>query len=46
MPTINFALGSSTVNWDGGNNVGTDQHAAWAASMTKGRAVAQRRCRQ
>lgn len=27
MPTINFALGSATVNWDGGNNVGTDQHA-------------------
>jgi cytochrome c peroxidase len=27
MPTINFALGSATVNWDGGNTVGTDQHA-------------------
>ena len=27
MPTINFAVGSATVNWDGGNNVGTDQHA-------------------
>ena len=27
MPTINFALGSATVNWDGGNSVGTDQHA-------------------
>lgn len=27
MPTINFALGSATVNWDGGNNVGTDQVA-------------------
>lgn len=25
MPTINFELGSATVNWDGGNNVGTDQ---------------------
>jgi cytochrome c peroxidase len=25
MPTINFALGSATINWDGGNNVGTDQ---------------------
>jgi hypothetical protein len=27
MPTINFAAGSATVNWDGGNSVGTDQHA-------------------
>ncbi|HJQ70174.1 MAG TPA: hypothetical protein VKA70_14455 [Blastocatellia bacterium] len=27
MPTINFALGSATVNWDGGNTVGIDQHA-------------------
>ncbi len=27
MPTANFALGSATVNWDGGNSVGTDQHA-------------------
>ena len=27
MPTINFALGSATVNWDGGNTVGSDQHA-------------------
>jgi cytochrome c peroxidase len=27
MPTINFAQGSATVNWDGGNSVGTDQHA-------------------
>src|SRR5262245_54745237 len=27
MPTINFAVGSATVNWDGGNNVGTDQLA-------------------
>jgi cytochrome c peroxidase len=25
MPTINFALGSATINWDGGNNIGTDQ---------------------
>ena len=25
MPTANFALGSATVNWDGGNNIGTDQ---------------------
>jgi len=27
MPTINFPVGSATVNWDGGNSVGTDQHA-------------------
>jgi cytochrome c peroxidase len=27
MPTINFAVGSATVNWDGGNNVDTDQRA-------------------
>jgi cytochrome c peroxidase len=27
MPTINFAVGSATVNWDGGNSVGTDQRA-------------------
>jgi cytochrome c peroxidase len=27
MPTINFAVGSATVNWDGGNSVGIDQHA-------------------
>ncbi len=27
MPTINFALGSATINWDGGNSIGTDQHA-------------------
>ena len=27
MPTINFALGSATVNWDGGNSIGTDQRA-------------------
>jgi cytochrome c peroxidase len=26
-PTINFALGSAIVNWDGGNSVGIDQHA-------------------
>jgi hypothetical protein len=25
MPTINFPLGSATINWDGGNNIGTDQ---------------------
>ncbi|HEV2863521.1 MAG TPA: hypothetical protein VGX48_21080 [Pyrinomonadaceae bacterium] len=27
MPTINFPLGSATVNWDGGNSVGADTHA-------------------
>src|ERR1051325_3092979 len=27
MPSANFALGSATVNWDGGNSVGTDQDA-------------------
>ena len=27
MPTINFALGSATVNWDSGNSVGLDQRA-------------------
>jgi cytochrome c peroxidase len=27
MPTINFQLGSATVNWDGGNSVGADQRA-------------------
>jgi cytochrome c peroxidase len=27
MPTINFPLGSATINWDGGNSVGTDVHA-------------------
>jgi hypothetical protein len=27
IPTINFQVGSATVNWDGGNSVGNDQHA-------------------
>jgi cytochrome c peroxidase len=27
MPTINFAVGSSIVNWDSANSRGTDQHA-------------------
>jgi cytochrome c peroxidase len=27
LPTINFALGSATVNWDGGNSIGADQRA-------------------
>jgi cytochrome c peroxidase len=30
MPTINFHLGSATVNWDGGNSVGTNQLAGLA----------------
>src|SRR5687767_876269 len=30
MPTINFSVGSATVNWDGGNSVGTDQHEGLA----------------
>lgn len=28
MPTINFAIGSATVNWDAGSNVGKGQRAA------------------
>jgi len=35
MPTINFALGSATVNWDGGNSVGTDQHAGLLNQATR-----------
>ena len=35
MPTINFALGSATVNWDGGNSVGTDQHAGLINQATR-----------
>ncbi|HZB44139.1 MAG TPA: hypothetical protein VE360_02790 [Pyrinomonadaceae bacterium] len=27
MPTINFPVGSATINWDGGNSIGTDVHA-------------------
>ena len=27
MPTFNFAVGSATVNWDGGNTIGSDQRA-------------------
>ncbi len=30
MPTINFAVGSATVNWDAGSNVGKGQRAALA----------------
>ncbi|HKS29132.1 MAG TPA: hypothetical protein VJS44_14990 [Pyrinomonadaceae bacterium] len=35
MPTINFALGSATVNWDGGSTSGTDQHAGLANLATR-----------
>jgi cytochrome c peroxidase len=35
MPTINFALGSATVNWDGGNSMGTDQHAGLVNQATR-----------
>jgi len=35
MPTINFALGSATINWDGGNSVGTDVHAGLINQATR-----------
>jgi cytochrome c peroxidase len=35
MPTINFGVGSATVNWDGGNSVGTDQHAGLINQTTR-----------
>jgi len=35
MPTINFPLGSATVNWDGGNTIGTDQHAGLINQATR-----------
>jgi len=35
LPTINFALGSSTVNWDGGNNASPDQHAGLVNQATR-----------
>ena len=35
MPTINFALGSATVNWDRGNSIGTDQHAGLVNQATR-----------
>jgi cytochrome c peroxidase len=35
MPTINFALGSATVNWDGGNSIGIDQHAGLVNQATR-----------
>jgi hypothetical protein len=35
LPTINFPLGSATVNWDGGNSVGTDQRAGLVNQATR-----------
>jgi hypothetical protein len=35
MPTINFALGSATVNWDGGNTINNDQHAGLLNQATR-----------
>jgi cytochrome c peroxidase len=35
MPTINFHLGSATVNWDGGNSIGADQHAGLVNQATR-----------
>ena len=35
MPTINFALGSATVNWDGGNSIGADQRAGLVNQATR-----------
>jgi cytochrome c peroxidase len=35
MPTINFPLGSATVNWDGGNSIGVDQHAGLVNQATR-----------
>ncbi len=35
MPTINFATGSATVNWDGGSTVRTDQHAGLVTLATR-----------
>jgi cytochrome c peroxidase len=41
MPTINFALGSATVNWDGGNSVGSDQRAGLENQARRNILVAQ-----
>jgi hypothetical protein len=35
MPTINFHLGSATVNWDGGNSIGADQLAGLTNQATR-----------
>ena len=42
MPTINFAQGSATVNWDGGNSIGADQHAGLVNQATRNVTVASR----
>ena len=41
IPTINFAVGSATVNWDGGNTVGSDQRAGLVLQTTRNVAGAQ-----
>lgn len=41
MPTINFALGSATVHWDGGLSIGTDQHAGLVNQATRNVIAAQ-----
>jgi cytochrome c peroxidase len=43
MPTINFALGSTTVNWDGGNSISDDQHANLVNQATRNITGAQER---
>lgn len=35
MPAANFALGSATINWDGGNSIGADQHAGLVNQATR-----------
>src|SRR5215510_5371521 len=35
MPTINFHVGSATVNWDGGNSVGDDLRAGLVNQATR-----------
>lgn len=35
MPTINFAQGSATVNWDSGNTAGKDQHKGLVNLVTR-----------
>lgn len=35
LATINFALGSPTINWDGSNSIGTDQHAGLINQATR-----------
>lgn len=35
LPTIDFPLGSATVNWDGGNSIGADQRAGLVNQATR-----------